>query len=179
MTMTRLASPEDVKKSIKQLAAAVLDRCQDNRRMVLVGIQTRGAILAERIARLIDKDTGTAPELGRLDINFYRDDLSRIGHQPVLRKTDIPCSLDGRDVFLIDDVLYTGRTIRAALDALVDFGRPACVRLLVLVDRGGRELPIQADWAAFTESVAPNKSVDVKLQECDGEEGIDVVDVSQ
>lgn len=171
---TVLASSEQLAATIQEAARQVIRRMQTSK-IALIGIQMRGVPLAERIARQIERERGFRPDLAQLDINFYRDDLTRVAQQPILRKTEIPFSLDEREVFLIDDVLYTGRTIRAALDAMVDFGRPARVHLLVLVDRGGRELPIQADWAGVSCAVPAGQIVRVKLTECDGEDGIDLV----
>lgn len=173
MARKMIASPADIKRYIDAAVDAIAAGSAGA--PVLIGIQTRGVHLARRIAEALEKKTGILPRLGALDINFYRDDLSHASHQPVLRKTDIDFSLDDLDIFLVDDVLYTGRTIRAALDALVDFGRPARVRLFVLVDRGGRELPIQADWRAIAEEVKDPQSVEVCLKECDKDEGIFIV----
>lgn len=170
MAGLRLASAKELNGYVKQAAKAIMMLAK-TKDMVLIGIQMRGVPIAERIAQEIEQ-YDLAPKLAKLDINFYRDDLTKAAQQPVLRKTEIPFSLDDREVFLIDDVLYTGRTIRAALDAMVDFGRPARVSLLVLVDRGGRELPIQADWVALSKEIPKEKNVQVKLKECDGEDGI-------
>lgn len=174
MALERLATAKDLNEYVKQAAKAVIAVAK-TKKIALIGIQMRGVPLAERIGRLVESESDIAPALGKLDINFYRDDLSQVAQHPVLRKTEIPFSLDDQEVFLIDDVLYTGRTIRAALDAMVDFGRPARVSLLVLVDRGGRELPIQADWAALSRKVPKEKNIQVKLKECDGEDGIDLL----
>ncbi len=168
----RLAGEKELAAHLDAAMAALFKMMRHFDRVVLVGIHRRGVTLAERLAARIEKAKGARPPLGSLDINFYRDDLSRVSTQPVLRRTDIPLSLDDREVFLIDDVLYTGRTIRAALDALMDFGRPAFVRLLVCADRGGRELPICADWAAVHCEVTADEIVKVKLKEFDQEDGI-------
>ncbi len=140
--------------------------------MILVGIRTRGVPLAEELAERV-RTAGGDVQLGTLDITLYRDDLSTIAPHPVVRETQLPGSIDGRTVVLCDDVLFTGRTIRAALDALVDFGRPRVVRLAVLVDRGGRELPIQADVIGEHVLVESDQLVDVRFADTDdGPEGV-------
>ncbi len=135
---------------------------------VLVGIKTRGVPLAHWLARRLAQITRKTPKVGELDINLYRDDLSEVAEQPIIHKTDIPFSVDNSGIILVDDVLYTGRTIRAALDALIDFGRPKFVRLAVLVDRGWRELPIQAEYVGLTIKTKIDEVVKVMLEECDG-----------
>jgi len=141
----------------------------------LVGIQRRGAELAARIAALISKSEGRAIPLGKLDITLYRDDLSAIGPRPVVGETTLPVEVEGRTVVIVDDVLYTGRTIRAALDELADFGRPRRILLAVLVDRGGRELPIQADIVGLTVSTTADDRVDVAVEELDRKDLVELV----
>jgi pyrimidine operon attenuation protein/uracil phosphoribosyltransferase len=138
--------------------------------VALVGIRTRGVPLARRLARALREINGDEVQTGALDITLYRDDLMRnpVGPQPLVRRTEIPFSIDGRKILLVDDVLYTGRTIRAALDALIDFGRPRNIQLLVLVDRGHRELPIKADYVGKNVPTSLRQSVQVRLQEIDG-----------
>ncbi len=143
--------------------------------MVIVGIRKRGAILAERIAKKIEKITKTEILFGALDITLYRDDLSAIGPQPIVHRTEIPFDLTKKKVLLIDDVLYTGRTIRAALDELIDFGRPAVIKLLVLIDRNNRELPIQPDFVGKKVMVQKNEMVEVALKESDGKEEVIII----
>ena len=133
---------------------------------------TRGAPLAERLAAAIEAFEGVAPPVGRLDIGLYRDDLAQRDPLPPVRPSDIPRSLDGMTVVLVDDVLFTGRTIRAAMDAIMDFGRPARVRLAVMVDRGHRELPIRPDFVGRNIPTAPSQTIDVRLAEMDGEDAI-------
>jgi pyrimidine operon attenuation protein/uracil phosphoribosyltransferase len=128
--------------------------------------------LARRLAKLMAGAGGTEPRVGALDITLYRDDLTTIAAHPVLKGTDIPGSIDGRTVILVDDVLYTGRTVRAALDELVDFGRPSRIALAVLVDRGHRELPIRADYVGKTIATSPDEIVQVMLEEEDGEDRV-------
>lgn len=142
----------------------------------LVGIRTRGVPIAKRIASILKDITGTDVPTGVLDITLYRDDLMRhdVGVQPLVRSTDIPFNLEGKHVLLVDDVLFTGRTIRAALDALIDFGRPRTIQLVVLVDRGHRELPIRADYVGRNLPTSRKESVQVHLVEIDGRDEVEV-----
>jgi pyrimidine operon attenuation protein/uracil phosphoribosyltransferase len=144
-------------------------------RLVLIGIQRRGVELAERLARLVEPALGEPVATGALDITLYRDDLESIGPRPVVGETRIPQSLDGKCVVIVDDVLYTGRTVRAALDELADFGRPARIGLCVLIDRGGRELPIQADIVGKKVQAQRGDRVDVLLSEVDGRDAVELV----
>ena len=147
-----------------------------------IGIQRRGVPLARRIAAAILENEGAEVPVGALDITFYRDDLSLVAQQPVVKGTELPSGIDGRTVILVDDVLYTGRTIRAAMDALVDFGRPQAIRLAVLVDRGHRELPIRADHVGKNVPTSREELVRVHLEETDGEDGVEIeriVDVAE
>jgi len=142
---------------------------------VLVGIQRRGVELAERLARLIEKEEGVSVPRGALDITLYRDDLEVVGPRPVIGETRLPGDLTDKHVVIVDDVLYTGRTVRAALDELADFGRPKRISLCVLVDRGGRELPIQADVVGKVVKIGPGERVDVLIEEQDGKDEVNVV----
>lgn len=146
--------------------ALVADR-QLMESLALVGIRRRGVPLANRIAERLRERGAAKPDVGSLDIAFYRDDLSQVAQQPLIGVTDIPFSVDGRVICLIDDVLFTGRTIRAALDALLELGRPHCVRLAVLIDRGHRELPIQADYVGAKVVTDPNEDVRVRIRPID------------
>lgn len=139
--------------------------------VVLLGIERRGAPLAERLARLLH-DEGITSELGRLDINLYRDDLELVDSQPIVRKTVLPVDIQNRDIVLVDDVLFTGRTIRSALEALNDYGRAGSIRLAVLIDRGRRELPIQPDIVGRRIDSGPEEIVEVRVSEVDGEDGV-------
>jgi len=141
---------------------------------LLVGIQRRGVELAERIGRLIEASEEVQVPKGKLDITLYRDDLQAIGPRPVVGETSLPGSLDGRTVVIVDDVLHSGRTVRAALDELADFGRPKRILLCVLIDRGGRELPIQPDIAGQTVRVGPGERVDVFVSELDGRDAVEL-----
>ena len=155
-------------RTLARMAHEMAERHPDISRAVLVGVRTRGVPLAQRLARVIGIAAGEAPTVGALDITLYRDDLTMIAPHPVLKGTEIPVSIDGRVVVLVDDVLYTGRTARAALDELIDFGRPSRIELAVLVDRGHRELPIRADYAGKTLTTTRNEIVQVMLAEEDG-----------
>jgi pyrimidine operon attenuation protein/uracil phosphoribosyltransferase len=154
------------------MAHEILERHPDIRGTVLVGVRTRGVPLARRLAARMKEASGFEPPVGALDITLYRDDLTTVGPQPVLKGTDIPTSIDGRTVVLVDDVLFTGRTVRAALDELIDFGRPALIELAVLVDRGHRELPIHADYAGKTLTTTREEVVQVRLKEEDGDDRV-------
>ncbi|MFQ5549677.1 MAG: bifunctional pyr operon transcriptional regulator/uracil phosphoribosyltransferase PyrR [Gemmatimonadales bacterium] len=168
-----LLTRDQVAEAVGRMAAAITELGADLDNLVFVGIQRRGVELAERIADLLSTDGIELPR-GALDITLYRDDLQTIGPKPVIGETRIPTDLDGKDVVIVDDVLYTGRTVRAALDELVDFGRPARIMLCVLVDRGGRELPIQADVIGYTVAAQPGDRVDVFLDEIDGRDAVEM-----
>ena len=142
--------------------------------LALVGIRSRGEHLARRLAEQLRQIAGRALPTGALDITLYRDDLMRhaVGPQPLVRSTEIPFSIDNRIILLVDDVLYTGRTVRAALDALIDFGRPQAIQLVVLVDRGHRELPIKADYVGKNVPTSRRESVQVRLEEVDGHDDV-------
>jgi pyrimidine operon attenuation protein / uracil phosphoribosyltransferase len=157
-------------RALTRMAHEIVERNRGLDDLALVGIRTRGVPLARRIARSLREINGDDVSTGALDITLYRDDLMRnpVGPQPLVRRTEIPFSIDERKILLVDDVLYTGRTIRAALDALIDFGRPRNIQLLVLVDRGHRELPIKADYVGKNLPTSLRQSVQVRLQEIDG-----------
>ncbi len=162
-------------RTLRRMADEVVELLGGPESVVLVGIQRRGVQLAERIAGFIEEREGVAVPRGALDITLYRDDLQTIGPRPVVGKTDLPWQLDDRHVVIVDDVLYTGRTIRAALDELADFGRPARIALAVLVDRGGRELPIQPDIVGKRVQAASHLRVDVSVSELDGLDAVTIV----
>ncbi|HUG53703.1 MAG TPA: bifunctional pyr operon transcriptional regulator/uracil phosphoribosyltransferase PyrR [Vicinamibacteria bacterium] len=167
-----LMDADRLARTLSRMAHEILERHPDIAGTVLVGVRTRGVPLARRLAELLREATGLAPLVGALDITLYRDDLTTVGPQPVLKGTDIPASIDGRTVILVDDVLYTGRTARAALDELIDFGRPSRIELAVLVDRGHRELPIHADYAGRTLTTSRDEAVQVTLREEDGHDRV-------
>jgi pyrimidine operon attenuation protein/uracil phosphoribosyltransferase len=161
-------SAAEIDRALSRMAHQILESISARIELVLIGVQTRGAPLAARLAEALVKAGAARPPVGMIDINLYRDDLGRIAAAPVLQRTSIPFDIDRRAVVLVDDVLHTGRTVRAALDALTDFGRPAVVRLAALIDRGGRELPIQPDVVGRKLEVAQALSIQVRLAEVDG-----------
>ena len=171
---TQLLDERAIQRALVRMASEIVERCGGTDGLVLVGIQRRGVELAYRIKRLIDKVEHTNIPSGKLDITLYRDDLQAIGPKPIVGETSLP-ELDDRNVVIVDDVLYTGRTVRAALDECADFGRPRRVLLCVLVDRGGRELPIQADIVGATVSVTANERVEVMVSELDGRDVVELV----
>jgi pyrimidine operon attenuation protein/uracil phosphoribosyltransferase len=154
------------------MAHEILERHPDPKRLAFVGVRSRGVPLARRLAGLVREAAGTEPALGAIDISLYRDDFTSLAAQPITKGTDILFSIDGRTVVLVDDVLYTGRTVRAALDQLIDFGRPARIELAVLVDRGHRELPIRADYVGKTLATSRDEVVQVLVQEEDGKDEV-------
>ena len=157
-------------RTLARIAHEIVERNRGVDELAFVGIRTRGVPLARRLAATVNEIAGADVPVGILDITLYRDDLMRnpVGPQPVIRRTEIPFSIDDRKILLVDDVLFTGRTIRAALDALIDFGRPRAIQLVVMVDRGHRELPIKADYVGKNFPTSPKQSVQVRLQEIDG-----------
>ncbi len=173
--MTVLMGADDVRRAIARIAHEIVERDQGPTRIALVGIRSRGDALALRLRDAIERNEGVRLPLGALDITLYRDDLTRIGHAPIVRTTEIAFPVDDRVVVLVDDVLYTGRTIRAAMDALVDYGRPKAIRLAVLVDRGHRELPIRADHVGKNVPTQAGDDVRVHLTEVDGRDEVELV----
>jgi pyrimidine operon attenuation protein/uracil phosphoribosyltransferase len=165
-----------VSRSLTRMAHEIVEHNRGVDNLALVGIRTRGVPLARRLGALLRGISGVEVPTGTLDITLYRDDLMRhaVGPQPLVRRTEIAFSIDGRHILLVDDVLYTGRTIRAALDALIDFGRPQTIQLAVLVDRGHRELPIRADYVGRNIPTSPQQSVQVHLAEVDGRDEVEV-----
>jgi pyrimidine operon attenuation protein / uracil phosphoribosyltransferase len=167
--MPEVMDADRMSRALTRIAHEILERNRGVDELALVGIRTRGVPIARRLARALKEINGDDVPTGALDITLYRDDLMRtaVGPQPVIRRTEIPFSIDDRKILLVDDVLYTGRTIRAALDALIDFGRPRAIQLVVLVDRGHRELPIKADYVGKNVPTSLRESVQVRLQEID------------
>jgi pyrimidine operon attenuation protein/uracil phosphoribosyltransferase len=161
-------------RTLARMASEIVERSRGTESLVLIGIQRRGVELAGRLKRLIDASEGSNLSTGKLDITLYRDDLQTIGPRPVVGETQLP-NLDGKTVVIVDDVLYTGRTVRAALDECADFGRPRRILLCVLIDRGGRELPIQADIVGTSVSTTPKDRVDVFVSELDGSDAVELV----
>jgi pyrimidine operon attenuation protein / uracil phosphoribosyltransferase len=172
--MPQVMDADRMSRALTRIAHEILERNRGLDELALVGIRTRGVPLARRLARALREINGDDVPTGALDITLYRDDLMRhpVGPQPLVRRTEIPFSIDDRKIMLVDDVLYTGRTIRAALDALIDFGRPRVIQLIALVDRGHRELPIKADYVGKNLPTSLKQSVQVRLVEIDGTDEI-------
>ena len=169
--MARVMDAGDVERAIRRIAHEIIEKNRGSEDLVLLGIQTRGVPLAERLARVLEEIENSPVALGSLDIGMYRDDLDQ-RPKTVLGSTTVPVPIGGKTVILVDDVLYTGRTIRAALDALADIGRPSRVQLAVLVDRGHRELPIRPDYIGKNVPTSRDERVSVRLVERDGEDGV-------
>ena len=165
-----------IRRALSRLASQIVERNRGTDDLILIGIRRRGVPLAERIADRIEQLEGQRPVTGQLDITLYRDDLSTVGPRPIVNRTDIPTDITESTIVLVDDVLYTGRTVRAALDELVDFGRPRRVELAVLIDRGHRELPIQADYIGKQVQTSDTEIVKVMLKDYDEEEQVIIVE---
>ena len=174
MSGRQIMTADEIRRATVRLSHEIVEKQAGTAGLVLVGIQRRGVPQARRIAAAIEENERVAIPVGALDITFYRDDLSLVAQQPVVKGTDLPFDLNGLTVILVDDVLYTGRTIRAAMDALVDFGRPQAIRLAVLVDRGHRELPIRADHVGKNVPTSREELVRVHLEEIDGDDGVEI-----
>lgn len=166
---------ETIARAISRIAHEILERNKGAKELRIIGIRTRGIHIARRIADKIEELEGIRPPIGTLDITLYRDDFRRRSDMPKVQKTEIPFSVEDKNVILVDDVLYTGRTARAAIDAIMDYGRPASIQLVVLVDRGHRELPIQADYIGIKVMTLRDENVDVHLKETDGVDEVVVV----
>ena len=171
-----IVEADGLRRIVTRIAHEILERNRGVEELALVGIRTRGVPIARRLAQVIHEINHHEVPTGALDITLYRDDLMRhaVGPQPVVRKTEIPFSIDDKCILLVDDVLYTGRTIRAALDALIDFGRPRAIQLVVLIDRGHRELPIKADYVGKNLPTSLSQSVQVHLTEVDGRDEVEI-----
>ncbi|MEF3168916.1 MAG: bifunctional pyr operon transcriptional regulator/uracil phosphoribosyltransferase PyrR [Deltaproteobacteria bacterium] len=163
---------KEMDRAITRMAHEIVEANKGVGNLCLIGIRTGGVPLAERLQQRIAAIEGEIPKMGVLDITLYRDDWSRLNQHPIVRKTEIPFPVDDRTVVLVDDVLYTGRTVRAALDAIMDLGRPRKIQLAVLVDRGRRELPIRADFSGLTLQTSANEHVNVYLNEIDGKDEV-------
>jgi pyrimidine operon attenuation protein/uracil phosphoribosyltransferase len=173
---TTLLDARALERTLRRMADEILELNGGPESLILVGIQRRGVQLAQRIAHVMKEGDGVEVPRGALDITLYRDDLQTVGPRPVVGPTDLPWDIDGKRLVIVDDVLFTGRTVRAALDELADFGRPARISLAVLVDRGGRELPIHADIVGKRVEVPASGRVDVLLDEVDGRDAVILVD---
>jgi len=170
-----LMEASEIDRIITRITYELLENRQEINNLGLIGIHKRGVFLARRIRSKIQEIESINIPTGDMDINLYRDDWTRISQQPVVRTTDITFSVDEKSIVLIDDVLFTGRTIRAAMDALIDFGRPARIELAVLIDRGHREFPIQADYAGKYIKTKPDEAINVLLAECDGLDRVNII----
>ena len=160
-----IMTAQDIERALDRIALQILERNVQAEDIVIVGIHTGGVFLADRIHRIIEKREKIRLPSGSLDITLYRDDWSRVSQNPIVKKTDISFEVEGKTLVMIDDVIYTGRTIRAALDAVMDFGRPSSIQLAVLIDRGERELPIQPDYSGMDLQVEPDQHIHVLLHE--------------
>jgi pyrimidine operon attenuation protein/uracil phosphoribosyltransferase len=180
---TPLLDARQMRRVLRRMAGEIIERNRDLRELVLVGIRTRGVPMAELFAAEIERLEGVEVPIGHLDVTMYRDDLSatraRARPQPVVKETRLPEAIDDKVVVLCDDVLFTGRTIRAALDALMDYGRPRAVQLVTLIDRGHRELPIQADVVGRKVTTKPEEQVKVSFEQLDGENKVEIVDADE
>jgi len=172
-----ILNESDIGRILKRISHEILERNKGAKNLVFIGIQKRGVPLARRIANNIKELEGTEMFAGKLDISFYRDDVAK-RVKPNVEITDIPFAIDGKDVILVDDVLFTGRTIRASLDALTDFGRPRTIQLVVLIDRGHRELPIRADYVGKNMPTSLNERIEVSLKETDGKDSVTIYESS-
>lgn len=168
MTSNTLLNSDEISLAVNRISLQVLEKNHTPDNLAIIGIHTCGVFLAQRIRNIIEQQTSFVTPYGNLDINLYRDDWSLITQNPVVKTTDISFSVENKDIILVDDVLFSGRTIRAAMEALMDFGRPRTIQLAILVDRGERELPIQADYVGLATTVRSDERIQVMLQEHDG-----------
>jgi pyrimidine operon attenuation protein/uracil phosphoribosyltransferase len=174
MSEKTIMSGAEINAALEKMAAEIAAGAGDFSSFAIVGIQTRGVHLAARLKALLEKDKGASLESGKLDITFYRDDLSCRGRLPEIKETDITFDIEGKTLLLVDDVLFTGRTIKAAMENLTSFGRPRRIMLAVLVDRGNREMPVQPDFCGLRIVTAASDKVSVKLHELDGYDGVEL-----
>ncbi|HEX76326.1 MAG TPA: bifunctional pyr operon transcriptional regulator/uracil phosphoribosyltransferase PyrR [Dehalococcoidia bacterium] len=170
-----LMPPEDIERALVRVAHEIVERNKGAEHIVLVGMQTRGVPLARRLAATIQGLEGSTIPVGSLDISLYRDDLSSLDLKPMVQRTDVPTNITGKQVVLVDDVFYTGRSIRAAMDALMDLGRPESIQLAVLIDRGHRELPIRADYVGKNIPTSRYEEIKVYVKEVDGEDKVTIL----
>lgn len=176
MTDRQIMTGDEIRRAIVRISHEIVEKQAGTQDLALVGIQRRGVPLAVRVADAIEEHEGIRLPVGALDITFYRDDLSLVAQQPIVKGTDLPFDLNGMTIVLVDDVLYTGRTIRAAMDELIDFGRPRAIRLAVLIDRGHRELPIEATYVGKHVPTSSREIIEVKFQEVDQTEQVLLVE---
>ena len=176
---TVLMDSEGIRRALTRISHEIVEKNKGVDNIVLVGIRTRGVPIAERLATVIEEIEGKKPPVGVLDITLYRDDLSTLSYQPIVHPTELPVDIAGNTVVLVDDVLYTGRTIRAALDAIIDMGRPKTIQLAVLIDRGHRELPIRADFVGKNVPTSSREVVSVQLKNTDGSEKVVIREIKE
>ncbi len=174
MTDRQIMTGDEIRRAILRISHEIVEKQAGTQNLALVGIQRRGVPLAHRVAEAVLDHEGVRLPVGALDITFYRDDLSLVAQQPIVKGTDLPFDLNGMTVVLVDDVLYTGRTVRAAMDALIDFGRPRAIRLAVLIDRGHRELPIRADHVGKNVPTSKEEIVHVHVSEMDATDEVTI-----
>ncbi|MCD6452869.1 MAG: bifunctional pyr operon transcriptional regulator/uracil phosphoribosyltransferase PyrR [Dehalococcoidales bacterium] len=179
MSIKNLMTSEDVRRTLARIAHQIIEQNQVIQDLLLIGIRTRGAPLARRLASLIETFAGIIIPVGTLDISQYRDDFISPNLPPVIHGSDIPASVDGKSIVLVDDVLYTGRSIRAAMDALIDQGRPRVIQLAVLIDRGHREMPIRADYVGKNIPSSRSEKIQVRLKETDGIDKVDIISLTE
>jgi len=179
MTQKTVMTPDDIRRSLARIAHEIIERNKTTEHLILVGMRTRGVPLARRLAADMEALEGLKIPVGALDISLYRDDLSSLDVQPTVQRTDIPVNIDDKSVVLVDDVLFTGRSTRAAMDALIDLGRPRSIQLAVLVDRGHRELPIRPDYVGKNIPSSRHEEIQVQLVETDGIDGVVIIKNSQ
>jgi len=175
MSKKVITTEEDIKRTLARIAHEIIERNAAIEDLILVGVHTRGVPLAKRLAANIESFGGVKTPVGTLDISLYRDDLPSLELKPLVKLTDIPATIDGKSIVLVDDVLYTGRSTRAAMDALTDLGRPRLIQLAVLVDRGHRELPIRADYVGKNIPSSKHEEIKVKLKETDGVDKVAII----
>ena len=174
-----IVDADGLRRIVTRIAHEIVERNKGVEDLVLIGIRRRGVPLASRMAEKITEFEGKAPILGSLDITLYRDDLSTVSHQPVVGTSEIPVDIANKVIVLVDDVLYTGRTVRAAMDALIDYGRPRAIQLAVVIDRGHRELPIRADFVGKNVPTSSKEVIGVKLVEIDGVDGVVIKEIEE
>ncbi len=178
MSKKILMTPEDIRRTLARIAHETIERNKAIEHLILVGMRTRGVPLAKRLAANIEDFEGLKIPVGALDITPYRDDLASLDVQPFVKRTDIPVNINGKSIVLVDDVLYTGRSTRAAMDALIDLGRPQSIQLAVLIDRGHRELPIRADYVGKNIPSSRDEEIQVRLVETDGIDEVTIISVA-
>jgi len=171
-----IMSPEDIRRTLARIAHEIIEQNKSAEYLILVGMRTRGVPLAKRLTALIEDFEGFKIPIGTLDFSLYRDDLSSLDPLPIVQRTEIPVSIDGKSIILVDDVLWTGRSTRAAMDALTDLGRPKSIQLAVLIDRGHREMPIRANYVGKNIPSSRNEEIQVQLVETDGLDEVAIVD---